>query len=400
MENVFANTAYQSQLYRKAIREALAQMPGGATEADVAIATGLPIDWVRYTLRQMLGEYPARLRLRLPDELLYCFDLRRPFQRPSFWKRVWVGSQKKKQDALSLPSPIYQTLAYVFGELPNRPPVRHLEKMILQYLRHNGGRIVVAELVQITGSSIGEAETVAARLLAQYDGEVTVTEEGVIVYHFPTLAQASAESAEITESLKIWARPEAERELHADGFSHRSRREKWHRRNLFISGLATTLNGLGVGGALGLPLAGVGLLATSLTFSVSLVFFGVPAFRQLFLAQQNEKIRTRNVERYLLRGIFYRLQSQIFPERDLKKLLHEPASERFYTYWWNQMMQSAGHELSLFLTSTYQREQLLARKALELEAEIGVDEDGKLYYAFERLQREMQVMAKLRQDIS
>ncbi|NJL11569.1 MAG: hypothetical protein HC913_00130 [Microscillaceae bacterium] len=399
MNKVFTNTSYQSQQYRKAIREALAQMPEGATEADVAIATGLPIDWVRYTLRQMLGEYPARLLLRPPTELLYCFDLRHPFQHPSFWKRVLAGGQKKKKDTLSLPSPIYQTLAYVFGELPNRPPVRHLEKMILQYLRHSGGRIVVAELVQITGSSIGEAETVAARLLAQYEGEVSVTEEGVIVYHFPALAQATPESVHITESLKIWARPEAERELHADGFSHRGRREKWHRRNLIISGLATALNGLGVGGALGLPLAGIGLLATSLTFSLSLVFFGIPAFRQLFLNQQNEKIRTRNVELYLLRGIFHRLQSQIFPASDLKKLLHEPASERIYAHWWNQMMQSGGHELSLFLTSTYQREQLLARKAQELEAEIGVDEDGRLYYAFERLRREMQVMAKLRQGL-
>lgn len=337
--------------FKKRILKAIRGQNQGLSVPDLVVLTGLPTEWVEYLVREMLGEYPCRLRTNEREELVYIFDLSKKSLSLRKILHNWAQEKAKK-------NPTYKFFRFLENILQDTPEIKDrlfLEKVILQYIRANQGKIVVAELIQITGWSIYQAETEAVRILADYHGEVKVTDDGVIVYTFDELTQVPStqdkslviKNQEITESLKVWERPLAEQEVN-DEYPHNP-------------------------------------------FQVFRFLYN------LYLDWQNEKIRLKNVETYLLKGIFNRIQQHITPEKDLKKLIYEIKPQKNYEYWWNRFMSSAGFEYSFVTTSTYQRETLLQKKALELEANIDVDEQGNMYYDFERLNLELKTIQKLRQ---
>ncbi|MCU0444183.1 MAG: hypothetical protein MUE85_04640 [Microscillaceae bacterium] len=328
--------------FKRRIRQAIHKQPQGTTIADLVVLTGLPIEWVEYLVRALLGEYPCRLRTNARDELVYVFDLSKKTESLRIILHDWV----KAKIEYAPNHRIYGFLEKILRDTPEIKDRLFLEKVILNYIRHNEGKIVVAELVQITGWSIYQAETQIVRLLADYHGEASVTDEGVIIYQFAELADDADLDSEISASLKVWERP--------------------------------------------LP---------ELTINDEYPSNPIQLFRflyNLYLDWKNEKVRLKNVETYLLKGIFARLKSHISPEKDLKKIIQEIKPTKQYDYWWNRFMSAAGFEYAFVTTSTYQRETILQKKALELEAQINVDENGNLYYDFERLQKELDTIHKLR----
>ena len=84
---------------------------------------------------------------------------------------------------------LHLMFTYIFGE--TRRPVNDLEieKRLLRFIGLNQGKIIVAEIVKLTGWSVRKAQEEAAQLLANYHGDAEVTEEGVIVYVFPDLEE-------------------------------------------------------------------------------------------------------------------------------------------------------------------------------------------------------------------
>jgi hypothetical protein len=380
---------YNSREFNHSVVQALRQRPTGSTVADIVVLTGLPVTWVAYTLRELLGVYPCRLRLNEKDELLYVFDLGKS-KKP--WKDALLGTYSQTFHPTRPRTWLQKTASYIFGEAKRKKDQLFLEKIILQYIRHNGGRVVVAELIQITGWSIYEAETCIARLLADYDGEVEVTAEGVIIYHFDSIAEITAESTEIAQSLKVWERPVPEWKLNLNDDKSNQLLEYLHWKNLQIA--SPTALGSGAGliflpewSVLSLSL---GISLSTLAFSAA--FFLVPALRRMYLYYINEQIRLKNVENFVLKGIFTRIQSQITPEKDLKKMLYGSKPDKTYSYWWNQAISNADFEFALVVTPTFQREGLLAKKALELEADISIDAEGNLVYDFERLKTELRAV--------
>ncbi|MDX2305480.1 MAG: hypothetical protein NW226_21895 [Microscillaceae bacterium] len=390
---------YQEKKYKTLILKALKQKKEGATIADVVVLTGLLIDWVEYTLRLLMAEYPCRLKINDKDELVYIFDFETPTKN---WQQILLEWAKSSHTIKHLQKPkqfIYQTLSYIFGEKRKAKDRLFIEKIILHYIRHNQGKVVIAELIQVTGWSVYQAEIQATRLLANYHGEVEITEEGVIIYHFEELARQQltvSEQQEVIESLKIWERPIPERKMNDNDEITNQKLEKFNKTNLFTSSLVSMITGaLIINQPFGF-LANLLLLGSTTALSFSAVFFLLPAIRKFFVFLENEKIRSKNVETYLLKGIFNRINSRISPDKDLKKLLHESKPLKEYAFWWNRYLSSSVFEYSLILTSTYHRELLLQKKALELEAEINVDQNGDLYYDFERLNKELEIIAQQR----
>ena len=387
---------FNERKFKSLIINALKAKPAGATIADIVVGTGLPVDWVEYCTRKLLSDFPCRLRTNQYGELIYIFDLHK--KKKSFThlllSLVQPGSRFHK--AYRKQKFLYQTLSYIFGETQKGKDRLLIEKIILNYIRHNNGEIVVAEIVQITGWSIYQAETQAAQLLANYHGEVEVTDEGVIIYRFEDLAHIDMLSKEIMESLKIWERPLHERKMNDNDEETNQKLEKLNKRNLVASFLTSFIGG----GLLFSQHAGILgnllLFGSASLLSFSTFFFLIPAFRKFFVYLENEKIRVKNVETFMLKGIFNRINSQIFPEKDLKKLIQESKPIQHYHYWWNRIIPSSVFEYSFILTSTYHRELLLEKKAIELEADIHVDQNGDIYYDFTRLNQELNTIAKKR----
>ena len=84
---------------------------------------------------------------------------------------------------------------FVFG--PDGQPLdeRAAERELVAFLRAKDGRITASDLVAVTGWSLTRAEEEATRLLADYDGEPEVAEDGTLVYVFPSLRKTAGELA-------------------------------------------------------------------------------------------------------------------------------------------------------------------------------------------------------------
>ena len=89
MNDILAQSDYNQTAYETAILSFLKQHQEGVTLADVVVGTGLNTEWVSYTLRQLLGKYPAYLEINAHKELVYLFNLT-PKPLP-IGKYIWQG---------------------------------------------------------------------------------------------------------------------------------------------------------------------------------------------------------------------------------------------------------------------------------------------------------------------
>lgn len=82
---------------------------------------------------------------------------------------------------------LHKMFSYLFGETKTKVDDLLIEKHLLRFISQNQGKIVVAEIVKLTGWGVRQAQEEAAQLMANYNGDVFVTDEGVIVYQFDDL---------------------------------------------------------------------------------------------------------------------------------------------------------------------------------------------------------------------
>ncbi|HAS40528.1 MAG TPA: hypothetical protein DCS93_08615 [Microscillaceae bacterium] len=392
MENHLKEIAYNQRQYKKLIKKALKKEANkGFTIHDIVVATGLSPDWISHTLPKLIKEYPCRLETNEKNELVYIFDFENTQNR--FVKKVTRWLEKRK----SKPNLFRQLVAYVFGVSNQLKDQWFTEKIILHYLRSNNGKIVTAELVQLTGWSIRQAETEAVQLLANYNGEVDVTPEGIIMYCFDDLAEVSDENEHISESLKIWERPVPERELNENEVGVNEKLKKLNQWNLRLAGLAPVV----VGGLFyflkGSVPTDILLLSAGLPISLSTLFYTVPAIRKLRLSIENERIRRQNVERYVLKAIFHRIHQQIRPEKHINLLIDDVKPKKNYLYWWNpKVVDQSMFDVLMMLTCTYDKEAIFKEKAFGLQANMDVDNEGEICYDFDRLNLELETVNQYR----
>jgi hypothetical protein len=90
-------------------------------------------------------------------------------------------------------TPFYEKVnRFFFGPTP--PPVdpRATERKVLAEIRAQKGRIGLADVMRVTGMPRDQADPMMARLMLDYDGDVAVSEEGGIYYHFESMRKTSA----------------------------------------------------------------------------------------------------------------------------------------------------------------------------------------------------------------
>ena len=392
MENHLKEVNYNQRLYKKLIKKALKKEANqGFTIHDIVVATGLSPDWIRHTLPKLIKEYTCRLETNEKNELVYLFDFENTQNRVVKRVKRWLEQKKTP------PTLFRQLVAYAFGVSNQLKDHWFTEKIILHYLRSKGGKIVAAELVQLTGWSIRQAETEAVKLLANYNGEVNVTPQGVIVYSFDELAEASDENEHISESLKVWERPIPERELNNNEVSMHEKLTKLNQWNLRLAGLAPVVVGGIFYGLKGTIPADVLLLSAGLPISLSTIFYTIPAIRKLRLSVENERIRRKNVEKYVLKAIFHRIHQQIRPEKHINLLIDDVKPKKNYLYWWNpKVVDQSMFDVLMMLTCTYDKEAIFKEKAFALQADMDVDTEGEICYDFDRLNVELEAVNQYR----
>ncbi len=102
--------------------------------------------------------------------------------------------------------PLYERVnRFFFG--PHAVPVDPLEdeRRLVAAIRAGKGRIGLADVMRVTGLERGRADSLMAKLMLDYDGDVAVSEEGGIVYRFPEIRKTASEGA-TAEPAPAWAR--------------------------------------------------------------------------------------------------------------------------------------------------------------------------------------------------
>ncbi len=253
MKNTFLQEGYNQNEYETAILAYLTSQNKGVTLADVVVHTALKMEWTEYTLRQMLGKYAAHLEINEKQEIVYLFDLTpKPVPIGKyilqgigwiFWSVWWVFTIAFKAltvgmlltygvfyalvavlilEAITQSGEIFwevikgfwygagelinlltgkskgtpedkhvltDIFSYIFGATATKKDSLATEKLILQQIRAQDGKLMPSDIVRLTGWNLIDAQTQAAYLLANYQGEPIVTEAGKIVYHFPDLVK-------------------------------------------------------------------------------------------------------------------------------------------------------------------------------------------------------------------
>jgi hypothetical protein len=307
------------------------------------------------------------------------------FHFPSFWFWYWIWGPRwrvgrpyyghrwertlDREDKV----PFYKKVfAFVFG--PDRPePTRsQLDRGTLRLIRSRAGVLTTAELVEHTGAPFPEAEQEMARLLGAYGGEALVSPDGELVYAFPEImatAQEGRESRRPRSPNPAWLRLEPALELTGNTAGANAAVAGM---NAFTLAAAATspwfiFPRLGLGGTAAL----VGLVWVPVVFSA--VFFAIPLLRTLGVKLENRRRHVRNVRRVLL-GLVYRRSLEGAGASGLAVGIGEAHS----------------HVAAKLVDRPVSRAEVQAamrRLAVELDADVAVDDAGEERYAFPAIRR-------------
>jgi hypothetical protein len=102
-------------------------------------------------------------------------------------------------------TPFYEKVnRFFFGPTPPPSDPRETERKVLAELRAQKGRIGLADVMRVTGLPREQADPLMARLMLDYDGDVGVSEEGGIYYHFESMRKTGEAVAEGPRPRAAW----------------------------------------------------------------------------------------------------------------------------------------------------------------------------------------------------
>ena len=218
-------------------------------------------------------------------------------------------------------TPFYEKVnRFFFG--PEEVPVdeQELVKVALQEIRAKQGRIGLIDLMRVTGMAKDKADPFMAKLMLNHEGDVSVSEDGGIIYEFPAMRKTSLKE-NVSSPPPIWYRREVVPPFTGNNTSANVLIAGLNGFNLFMSTVAIT-NGWTVEKLQYIfttassrvppeliPPApeGTPLVLGWIPFIFSSLLFVIPAVRALFRNSKKREIDAKNGKRGLIRAILSKL---------------------------------------------------------------------------------------------
>lgn len=263
---------------------------------------------------------------------------------------------------------------------PERSPSDPLadEKEVAAFLRAERGVLTPAEIVALSGTPVDEAEQRMADYLVRFNGEPTITDEGVVVGEFESFISGSSAK---TESAIVQYWDEFEPPYEHSGNSAG--------RNLIILGLVgfTAVAAIGFlsGGLETLsvysPFFSTGLarfLIGYFPLAFSLMYFGISLVRLPSVKSKEAARLARNREKMVMRVIFQ------------QKLWRATAEQIYFA------LLSVGEK-------EMKREELgdiLQKLLTKLQGDMDLGPEGEAIYDFDRIRREMEAAERERKRLT
>ncbi len=256
--------------------------------------------------------------------------------------------QKKKEKPSE---PFYKKVfRYVFGPQTDSDPLA-MEKAFARFVRENNGRVTAADWAAKTGSSLQAAENALTASAVRFQGDVNVTDDGVLVYTFDQLRVTSETDTDDDGKVldPIWERPVRLAPLTG---KNPKKTDRWI---TILNGFNLTMGAVVLGSVVSLasPVA-IGLGWIPLVFST--LFFAFPLGRMVRRRFKKKKIERENERRRLIEAVY--LSAEKREERAVDGQIFE----------------------------TSDTGDVVAR---QFDAEVDVNDAGDVFYRFPRVSRQL-----------
>ncbi len=252
-------------------------------------------------------------------------------------------------------------------------------KKALVEIRRQQGRVAPADIMRVTGGSREAAERTLLRLVADHEGEITVSDEGAILYEFPGLRSTvdDTHAAGTAVSASIWDKLAVPPPLTGNSAAFNTLFTFINGFNLAASGvvlaqgltierLIALVAGMGVEDAPPLPPPdGVPLALGLVPFVFSAALFALPVLRALGRRATAARVARDNHARLLL-----------------KRLLAGSEQERRFQFTRSELADACA------IGGRRPGEADIERAVRALGGSVDIDHDGKLVYTFDNLARE------------
>ena len=188
------------------------------------------------------------------------------------------------------------TSVYDFVLGPARVVVdeRHQHKEVAAFVRQNDGLLTIGHVQALSGMPRPEAEAFFARFVAEQDGHVDITDDGVLLAHFDDLMMSKSTDAD-TKVEYFWNEYEAPHKITGNTFGMNVLVAAVAAFNWFCGTVILTTPDL-----LGAWTVWLGLIPTVI-FSL---FFVLPVVRMPYVWWQNHQHHKRNLKRRVYKAIF------------------------------------------------------------------------------------------------
>lgn len=282
--------------------------------------------------------------------------------------------------------PFYERVnRYFFG--PEDPPKdpNAVQKKMLALIRAKRGRIGASDVMKVTGLSPHAADPLLAKLMLDYDGDVSVSDEGSLVYTFKEIRK-TVENSFVPEPAPIWLTKEKIKPLTGNSASTNTLITLLNGFNLFMSTIALsqgwTIERLQLlfdtgrrfnfaNGAKTLAEPGIPLVLGLIPFCFSLILFSIPMLRWFNKSKEKQKIERENGRRGLLFAVLNNLTPRGLPEHKVKSA-------------WEKLADAKAEDKTI------------VREVVKLGGDVEVSEDGQVYYRFKQIENEIAALTKER----
>ena len=199
-------------------------------------------------------------------------------------------SREKKKHKKGFVAAVYD---FVLGPDRVALPEGAQTRELAAFVRRSGGSLTVADVQALSGMSREAAEKAFARFVAEFEGNVTITADGVMVATFPALLE-SASRAQDAEPIYFWDEYEPPFELNGNSAGQ----------NVLVAGLGA----FNLAGALAVLSGALPTGAATALGVVPLIvfslFFALPLLRWPLVWWNNRKQHETNIRKRLYRAIF------------------------------------------------------------------------------------------------
>jgi hypothetical protein len=259
----------------------------------------------------------------IADALFWTFHPFSPFAYRYYGEPAWSAQAYRPSGYYREPqrdkTPFYEKVnRYFFGPDAPPPDPRAMERKVVAEIRAQKGRIGLADVMRVTGLPRDEADPLMARLMLEYDGTVSVSEDGGIAYRFAEIRKTAADPSEREGGPRpaaVWAEPASLQPLTGNSGGSNLLITLLNGFNL-IASLWALSNGMTLSRVslllqgvpwLKLPPAGTAwaLGVVPLVFSIAL--FALPVFRAIWRPIKARRVARENGRRALVRKVLERV---------------------------------------------------------------------------------------------